>query len=244
MRIYVLDDYEEMSMKAASIVASQIILKPDSVIGLATGSTPLGMYRELVKMHKKGILDFSQVITFNLDEYVGIPPEHPQSYHYYMYNNFFNHLNMKKENINIPPGDEKSVHKVCEDYEQRLCSVGRIDLQVTGIGTNGHVGFNEPDQELNVNTHLIDLKEETIEANSRFFSSPEEVPRQAISMGMGSIMKAKKIIMLANGPNKAKPIEGVVKGKISTQLPASLVQLHPDVTLILDGEAANIFDLE
>lgn len=238
MRIYVLDNYEEISMKAASILASQIILKPDSVLGLATGSTPLGMYRELVKMHKKGILDFSQVITFNLDEYVGIPPEHPQSYHYYMYNNFFNHLNMKKENINIPPGDEKSVHKVCEDYEQKLRSVSRIDLQVTGIGTNGHVGFNEPDQELNVNTHLIDLKEETIEANSRFFSSPEEVPRQAISMGMGSIMKAKKIIMLANGPNKAKPIEEVVNGKISTQLPASLVQLHPDVTLILDGEAA------
>lgn len=242
MRLHIVDDYEELSIKAATIVASQITLKPDTVLGLATGSTPLGMYRNLVKMYQQDLVDFSEVVTFNLDEYLGLGPEHPQSYHYYMFENFFNQVNVSEENINIPPGDREDVERVCAEYDKKIASYGGIDLQVLGIGVNGHIGFNEPDNKLKTATHVVQLTEETIEANSRFFSSKEEVPKKAISMGVGPIMQAKKILLLANGEKKARAIMKSISGEITTEVPASLLQLHPEVTIIVDRAAAKLID--
>ncbi|AGB40763.1 glucosamine-6-phosphate isomerase [Halobacteroides halobius DSM 5150] len=238
MRLHVVEDYKEMSAKAANIVSSQIILKPNSVLGLATGSTPLGMYENLVEMHKRGSVDFSEVITFNLDEYLNLPLEHPQSYHHYMYNNFFDHINIASENINIPPANKENLEEVCLKYDRRIRKAGGIDLQVLGIGVNGHIGFNEPDHKLKTGTHVVDLAKETIEANSRFFATKKGVPRQAISMGMSSIMRAQKILLLASGEQKAQAIKKTISGKITTEVPASLLQLHTDVTIVVDEAAA------
>ncbi|WP_288054039.1 glucosamine-6-phosphate deaminase, partial [Caloranaerobacter azorensis] len=176
MKVLIVKDYEEMSRKAANIVASQIILKPDSVIGLATGDTPKGMYRELIKLYNNGDIDFANIKTFNLDEYYGLPKENPQSYHYYMMENLFKHVNIKKENIHIPNGMVENIEKECEEYEKKIQQAGGIDLQVLGIGRNGHIGFNEPDLKFEAKTHLVELDEDTIKANSRFFNSIEEVP--------------------------------------------------------------------
>ncbi|KPU27374.1 glucosamine-6-phosphate deaminase [Caloranaerobacter sp. TR13] len=240
MKVIIVKDYEEMSRKAANIVASQIILKPDSVIGLATGDTPKGMYRELIRLYNNGDIDFANIKTFNLDEYYGLPKENPQSYHYYMMENLFNHVNIKKENIHIPNGMTESIEKECEEYEKKIQQAGGIDLQVLGIGRNGHIGFNEPDLKFEAKTHLVELDEDTIKANSRFFNSIQEVPTKAISMGIKTIMHARKILLLASGKEKAEAIYKAVKGKIIPEVPASVLQLHPDVIVIADKEAASL----
>ncbi|MBU4472735.1 MAG: glucosamine-6-phosphate deaminase [Actinomycetia bacterium] len=234
MEIKPINSYNKMSKLAAEMVAEQIINKPNTVLGLATGSTPVGMYRELVRMHREGDLDLSQVKTFNLDEYLGLSPEHSQSYHYYMYENFFKYVNIREENIHIPKGNAEDPVQECLDYEKKIKGLGGIDLQILGIGVNGHVGFNEPNINLEARTHIIQLSNETITANSRFFKNLDEVPKKAITMGMATIMKSKKIILMAWGAEKKKPILKVISGPIATEVPASLLQVHNDVILIVD----------
>lgn len=242
MRIIVVDNYEEMSKRAARMIASQVMLKPDSVLGLATGDTPLGMYKELVKLFKNEEVDFNEVRTFNLDEYYGLNSKSPHSYYSYMINNLFNHINIDRENINVPSGMAKDINTVCIEYENKIKEAGGIDMQVLGIGGNGHIGFNEPDVNFEAETHLVNLDEQTIKANSRFFNSIEDVPVKAISMGIKTIMNSKKIILLVSGISKAEVIEKAIKGKINPNLPASILQLHNDVTIILDKEAASFLD--
>lgn len=237
MKIIKADNYEHMSMRAARIMASQIALKNNSVIGLATGDTPLGMYREIIKMHKDKELDFSKVKTFNLDEYYGLNRDNENSYYFYMMNNFFKYINMRKENINIPNGMTENIEAECSNYDKKIKVSGGIDIQILGIGVNGHIGFNEPNTSFEVGTHLVELEKETIKSNSRFFDSPEEVPTKAISMGIKTIMQSRAIILLASGEKKAAAIEKTVKGKISTAVPASILQLHNNVTLIVDKAA-------
>jgi glucosamine-6-phosphate deaminase len=239
MRIIVVDNYEEMSKRAAKMIASQVILKPDSVLGLATGDTPLGMYKELIELYKKDEVDFNEVRTFNLDEYYGLNRKNPQSYFSYMVNNLFNHININRENINVPSGMAKDINAVCLEYENKIKEAGGIDMQVLGVGGNGHIGFNEPNVNFEAETHLVNLDEQTIEANSRFFDSIKDVPIKAISMGIKTIMNSKKIILLASGTSKAEVIEKAIKGKINPNVPASILQLHNDVTIILDKEAAS-----
>lgn len=238
MRIIIEDNYEALSKKAALMVAGQILLKPNTVLGLATGSTPILMYRELVRMHKEEDLDFSEVITFNLDEYVGLDRNDKNSYYYYMFENFFNHVNIKMENIFIPNGMADNLEEECKRYERLIEEKGGIDLQILGIGKNGHIGFNEPDLKFEATTHVVKLDDETIKANSRFFNRIDEVPRFAISMGIKTIMHSKKIILLANGEEKAEAVYKAIYGPIVPNHPASVLQLHPDVTFILDRNAA------
>ncbi|SHI91876.1 glucosamine-6-phosphate deaminase [Geosporobacter subterraneus DSM 17957] len=238
MKIYVEENYQKLSKKAAYILASQVRLKPDSVLGLATGDTPLGMYRELAAMHQEEDLDFKEVKTFNLDEYYGLEKENPQSYHYYMMENFFKYVNIQEKNIHIPDGQAPDIEEACRRYEQLIRLMGGIDLQVLGIGRNGHIGFNEPDVKFEATTHLVQLDEDTIQANARFFDSIHKVPTQAISMGIKTIMQAKKIVLLASGREKREVIQRALEGKISPELPASVLQLHNDVVVILDREAA------
>jgi len=240
MKIYIVEDYRQLSLKAAAIVAGQINVKPNAVLGLATGSTPEGMYSELVRLYRAGAVDFSEVKTFNLDEYAGLDPGHPQSYHYYMHHHLFNHVNIPAGNIHLPCGNAADITAGCREYDQKIAAAGGIDLQVLGIGVNGHIGFNEPGESLSVGTHLIDLSQETIEANSRFFASAEEVPRQAVTMGMGSIMKARRILLLASGKNKARAIQETVCGRVTPRVPASFLQLHRRAILIIDREAASL----
>lgn len=240
MRIYVSKDYEEMSKKAANIVAAQIYLKPNSVIGLATGSTPLLMYKELVRLHKEEGLDFSEVTTFNLDEYIGLPEEDVNSYHYYMFNHFFEHINIKRENIHIPDGMASDIDTECENYERMIMAHGGIDLQVLGIGKNGHIGFNEPDVKFETATHKVRLDEETINANARFFDHIDQVPKYAVSMGIKTIMHAKKVLLLANGSTKAEAVFKSVYGGITPETPASILQVHQDVTIVLDEGGASL----
>lgn len=242
MRIIIGKDYDEISKKAALIVAAQVVLEPACVLGLATGSTPLGLYRELIAMYQRGELDFSGVTTFNLDEYYPITPDHPQSYHYFMYQNLFNHINVNPEKIHLPSGMADPVEAECTNYERLIAAAGGIDLQVLGIGVNGHIGFNEPNSSLHARTHLVDLKQETIKANSRFFQSEADVPRQALTMGIGSILKARRILLLASGGNKAEAIKETVQGLVTTECPATFLQTHPNVTLLLDQEAAALLE--
>jgi glucosamine-6-phosphate deaminase len=243
MTIFICQDYEEMSKKAANIVAAQLIIKPKSVLGLATGSTPAGMYEQLVKLYNQDDLDFSEVTTFNLDEYYPIQKTNEQSYYYYMRTNLFNHINVNDHSINIPNGETTNIQKECYDYDDAIYLHGGIDLQVLGIGNNGHIGFNEPDVRFESGTHLVKLDEETIKANARFFGSQEEVPTKAISMGIRTIMHSKKIVLLASGQSKAHIIEQMLLGDITPNVPASILQLHNEVTLILDKDAAsNIFE--
>lgn len=240
MKIHIVEDYEQLSLKAAAIVASQVILKNNAVLGLATGSTPEGMYRQLVQLNREGIVDFSEVVTFNLDEYLGLSPDHPQSYYHFMHHHLFNHVNIAAQNIHIPSGQPENLEQFCLAYDQKIADAGGIDLQVLGIGGNGHIGFNEPDRYLKMQTNIVDLTEETIEANSRFFDTPGEVPRQAVTMGMGSIMSAQRILLLASGKSKAAVIKETFSGKITTGIPASFLQLHREVIMILDKEAASL----
>lgn len=238
MRIIIANDYDDMSKKAAYLIGSQLMLKPNSVLGFATGSTPIGTYKELINIYKNGIIDFSEVTAFNLDEYFELPKDNPQSYDYFMKMNLFNHVNIDEENTNIPNGMCDNIERECADYERKMREAGGIDLQLLGIGRNGHIGFNEPRDNFKSDTHLVLLDEDTIEANSRFFDSMEDVPTKALSMGIGSIMRAKKIVLLASGEGKAEAIYNTVKGPITPKVPASILQLHPDVTIIVDKEAA------
>ena len=238
MKVYVEPSYEAMSRVAAQLVGAQVRLYPNSVLGLATGGTPVGMYKELVRMHKEEGLDFSQITTFNLDEYYPLSRESDQSYYYYMTENLFGHVNICKDHIHIPNGEAEDVDLECRNYEKQIQEAGGIDLQVLGIGNNGHIGFNEPDDAFAKTTHRVDLVEETIQANSRFFDSIDQVPKQALSMGIGSIIQAKKIVLLANGAHKAKIIAETIYGDVRPQVPSTILQFHPDVTFILDQEAA------
>ncbi|WP_303104708.1 glucosamine-6-phosphate deaminase [uncultured Mitsuokella sp.] len=237
MRVIITNSYDEMSKEAAKIVAGQIYLKPDSVLGLATGSTPLQMYKKLIAVHEMVGLDFSQVTSFNLDEYIGMSPDNPQSYHYFMKHNFFDFINIKPENIFIPDGMAKDIDAEGRRYDALIEEKGGIDLQILGIGRNAHIGFNEPDIKFEATTHKVKLDDETIEANSRFFENESEVPRYAISMGIKTIMLAKKVVLLASGSNKAEAVYNAVYGSISPSAPASILQLHRDVTVIVDKEA-------
>ncbi|MEK6264675.1 MAG: glucosamine-6-phosphate deaminase [Clostridium sp.] len=239
MRIIVVDNYEEMSWKAASLVSSQMILKPNTILGLATGDTPLGMYSELIKLYNKKEIDFREVKSFNLDEYYGIDENNNQSYYYYMMNNFFKHINISHENINVPNGDAENIYEECLRYENEIKKSGGIDIQVLGIGVNGHIGFNEPDINFEAETHLVNLDDTTIESNSRLFKRIEDVPTKAISMGIKTIMYSKRIVLLASGLSKADAIYKTINGKINPETPASILQLHQDVTVILDKEAAS-----
>ena len=237
MRVIVCNDYDEMSIKAAKLVASQITLKPNCVMGLATGSTPIGLYDRLVEMEKMGEVDFSDVTTFNLDEYYPISPKNDQSYRYFMNKHLFSKVNIDIKRTHVPNGETDDPDAECERYEKLINAAGGIDLQILGIGQNGHIGFNEPDINLNTVTHLTDLTESTIDANSRFFASSDEVPTKAITMGMASVLKSRKIILLASGRTKAAVVAELLKDSINTSVPATLLNVHPDVVLICDREA-------
>lgn len=240
MEILIFDDYQALSKEAARIVAGRITRKPKLVLGLATGSTPLGMYEELIKVNRLRKVSFTQVTTFNLDEYFPITRENSQSYYSYMWHNFWSKVDLNMENAHIPDGSPGDAAAVCLNYEKKIEAVGGIDLQVLGIGENGHIGFNEPGASLSANTHLVKLSEETIKANSRFFPSVNEVPKEAITMGIGTIMKAKEIVLLAAGENKAGVIKETLTGAISTQVPASMLQAHPKVKVLLDKGAGKL----
>ena len=237
MKIIVADDYKGMSRKAAAIIASQVTLKADSVLGLATGSTPIGMYEQLVEWHKAGELDFSAVKTVNLDEYVGLAPDHDQSYRYFMNDNLFNHVNIDKANTHVPNGLAADPAVECERYDRVVEEMGGVDIQVLGMGHNGHIGFNEPADHFPLGTNLVDLQESTINANARFFASKDEVPKQAMTMGIHTIMKAKKILVVVNGEGKADIVKKAFTGPVTPQVPASILQLHPDVVLVGDKAA-------
>ena len=237
MRVIVCNDYEEMSVRAAKLVASQMILKPDCVLGLATGSTPIGMYDKLVEMNEAGDIDFSEVTTFNLDEYYPISPSNNQSYRYFMNEHLFDRVNIDKSRTFIPDGMAEDPAAECEKYEAMINSYGGVDLQILGIGQNGHIGFNEPDVNLNTTTHLTELTQSTIDANSRFFASRDEVPTKALTMGMASILKSRKIVLLASGRAKAAVVAELLKESINTSVPATLLNVHPDVVLICDKDA-------
>ena len=230
-------DYAEMSRKTARIIAALVQLKPHCVLGLATGSTPVGTYKELIRLHLEEELDFSNVTTVNLDEYYRLGPEHEQSYRYFMQQNLFDHINIPPENTHVPDGLTRDVARTCAEYDNLVASLGGTDIQLVGIGDNGHIAFNEPNTVFVADTHLVDLDEDTIKANARFFASEADVPRQAITMGMRSIFSAKLILLLASGPNKASAIARMIKGPIDPQLPASILQLHPNVVVIAGKEA-------
>lgn len=232
MKVIKTNSYLETSICAAEILAEQIRNKPNSVLGLATGSSPIGMYKELIKMNQEGKLDFSKITSINLDEYYGLSPENDQSYRYFMNENLFNHVNIRKEFTYVPDGLTKDPEAECAAYDRRIEEVGGIDLQVLGMGLNGHVGFNEPDDHFPVGTHLVTLEESTIEANSRFFASKDEVPTQALSMGLKGIMTAKKIVMIVHGKAKEETLEKALHGPVTPLVPASILQLHPDVTVV------------
>lgn len=242
MKIISAKDYAELSKKAADIVAEQLKAKPDSVLGLATGSSPVGLYKELIARYEAGELDFAPVHSVNLDEYVGLGPDHDQSYRYFMNDNLFNHVNILPENTNVPNGLAPDLDAECLRYEGVIAALGGIDLQVLGIGHDGHIAFNEPDSVFPKITHSTGLTEMTVEANKRFFAKKEDVPRQALTMGIGSIMKARKIIMVANGAGKAEVLAKAFKGPVTPEVPASILQFHPDFTLIADEEALSVLN--
>ncbi len=236
MKVIKAKDYDQLSKIAADIIAAQVIVKPDCVLGLATGSSPIGIYEYLVKKYENGELDFGETVSVNLDEYVGLGGDHGQSYRYFMQEHLFDHVNIKPENTFVPNGCADDLNAECREYDARIRRLGGIDLQLLGIGFDGHIGFNEPDDFFIGETHVADLLPSTVEANSRFFESVDAVPKQAISMGMGSIMQARKILLIANGKKKAEVIERAINGKITPQLPASLLQLHGDVTVVYSEE--------
>lgn len=240
MTIYVEKDYEAMSKAAAEMLLDQVKEKKDAVLGLATGSTPIGMYDEVVKAYEKGEADFSDVVSYNLDEYYPIKHDNDQSYHYFMKETLFKHINIKPENTHVPSGETDDVEKTSREYDEAIYSLGGVDLQVLGIGNNGHIGFNEPAPVFAKGTGLVDLTESTISANSRFFASIDEVPKKAVSMGIATIMTAKKIMLMASGKGKAEIIAATILGEITPDVPASALQLHRDVTFFLDEEAASV----
>jgi glucosamine-6-phosphate deaminase len=249
MLVVVHEDYHAMSKKGAEIIASRIRRKPNLVLGLATGSTPLGLYKELIKLHKNDGLDFSQVVTFNLDEYIGVPPEHEQSYHYFMWENLFKHIKINASLVHIPQGmygdlkissfeTDAKIEQSCAWYEDEIKRYGGIDIQVLGIGGDGHIAFNEPGSSLGSRTRIKTLTGKTVKDNSRFFKSVKDVPRYAITMGVGTIMEAKELLLLANGEEKADAVKAAVEGPITAMCPASALQLHRKVIILTDKKAA------
>jgi len=240
MQVYVYKNAELAAKAAATVFASQLLKKPDSVFGFATGSTPIPMYQELIRLNKEGIIDFSQCRTWNLDEYVGLTGDHPCSYRYFMNEQLFNHINIKMENTHVPCGVNPDMDKEAADYDAAIFAAGGIDVQLLGIGHNGHIGFNEPADTFIFNTHVMDLTESTIDANARFFNNRDEVPRHAISMGIGNIMLAKRIVMIATGKGKAEAIRGSIKGDADPKNQASILRFHQDVQYFLDEEAASL----
>lgn len=238
MNIYKVKDYAELSSKAASIIASQLILKPDCVLGLATGSSPVGTYKKLIEWYQKGLVDFSKVTSVNLDEYKGLSADNDQSYRYFMNTNLFDHVNIDKEKTYVPNGLEPDSQKACDQYNAIIARAGGIDLQLLGLGHNGHIGFNEPADHFPAVTHCVDLTASTIEANKRFFASEADVPRQAYTMGIQNIMSARRILVIVSGADKAEILKKVVNGPITPQVPASVLQLHGDVTIVADEAAA------
>ncbi len=237
MKIIKAKDYEQMSRMAANILSAQVIMKPDCVLGLATGSTPIGAYNQLIEWYKKGDIDFSGITTVNLDEYKGLSPENDQSYRYFMNTHLFDHVNIDKSRTFVPNGLEADSAKACSDYDQIIADCGGIDLQLLGLGNNGHIGFNEPADAFAKGTHCVQLTQSTIDANARFFASLDEVPREAYTMGIGTIMLAKKIVVVVNGSGKADIVKKAFFGPITPQVPASILQLHSDVTVVGDADA-------
>jgi len=239
MLVYIKENFNDMSKEGARIVAELVRKKPNCVLGFATGGTPLGMYKELIRMHKEQGLDFSKVTTFNLDEYVSLPPEHDQSYHYFMWENLFKHINVDRRFVNIPMGMAQDIGAHCEWYEAQIMKVGGIDLQILGIGANGHIAFNEPGSSLGSRTRIKTLTGTTREANARFFKNPNEVPKYAITMGVGTIMDAKELLLLASSEGKADAIKATCEGPITAMWPATIVQMHRLATVIVDKAAAS-----
>lgn len=229
-----------MSRKAANIISAQVIMKPNCTLGLATGSTPLGIYDQLTEWYKKGDLDFSAVHSVNLDEYRGLPKENDQSYYYFMHKNLFDRVNIRSENTNVPNGMEPDAEKECRRYEKLIADLGGIDLQLLGLGHNGHIGFNEPGEAFEKESHCVDLQERTIEANKRFFESADEVPRQAYTMGIKTIMQAKKILVAVSGEDKAEIVKKAFFGPVTPTVPASILQMHNDVTVVADEAALSL----
>ena len=240
MRIVRAKDYNDMSRKAANILSAQVIMKPNCVLGLATGSTPIGTYAQLVEWYNKGDLDFSNVTTVNLDEYRGLDRENDQSYYYFMNRHLFGKVNVNHERTFLPDGTEKDSEKACADYNQIIEDVGGVDLQLLGLGHNGHIGFNEPGDVFKAKTHCVDLTETTIKANQRFFASIDDVPRQAYTMGIQTIMQARKILVVVSGEDKAGIVKEAFFGPITPKVQASVLQLHPDVTVVADEAALSL----
>ena len=237
MKVYCAKDYEQASKVAAAIISAQVLMKPDCVLGLATGSTPIGTYEQLIKRYKEGELDFSQVHSINLDEYRGLRPDNDQSYRYFMNTHLFDFVNIDKKNTFVPDGLEEDKEKACRDYDEIIRVHGGVDLQVLGLGHNGHIGFNEPDSCFAKGTHCVTLAESTVAANARLFSSADEVPKEAYTMGIQSIMQAKKILVIVSGESKKEIVKKAFYGPITPQVPASVLQLHPDVTIVGDEAA-------
>jgi len=239
MKIFVAENYEDMSRTCADFIAAQVKGKASSVLGLATGSTPIGTYQELIKMHKAGEVDFSAVTTFNLDEYYPIQKSSDQSYDYFMKEQLFNHINIDFARVHIPNGEAADIAAECEAYERKIKAAGGVDFQILGIGLNGHIGFNEPDDTFAARTHQVRLDDSTIEANARFFASKDDVPKQAVTMGIGTIMMAKTVLLMINGAKKAEIAKQTILGGITPRVPASVLQLHQNVLVVLDKDASS-----
>lgn len=240
MRIICAKDYKDVSRKAANIISAQVILKPDSVLGLATGSSPIGTYQQLIKWYEKGDLDFSQVRTVNLDEYVGLSAANEQSYVHFMRENFFNHINIDPRNTHLPNGLELDADRQCAHYDSIIRHLGGVDLQLLGIGHNGHIGFNEPADEFVKGTHCVELTQNTIDANARFFENEDQVPKKAYTMGILDILQAKRVVMIVTGESKAQILKDAFCGPVTPRVPASIMQLHPDFTLVADEAAMSL----
>ncbi len=244
MRLIKAKDYQEASRQVANIISAQVILRPDSVLGLATGSSPIGAYRQLIEWYNKGDVDFSRVRSVNLDEYVGLAPSHEQSYAYFMYHNFFDFINIKPENVHLPDGLDPDAEGQGKKYDALIRSLGGVDLQLLGIGRDGHIGFNEPCGEFVKGTHCVELTQDTREANARFFGSIDLVPKTAYTMGILDIMQARRVVMIASGSSKAAILKDAFWGPVTPQIPASILQLHPDFTLVADEEALAMVNQE
>ena len=244
MRLIKAKDYQEASRQVANIISAQVILRPDSVLGLATGSSPIGAYRQLIEWYNKGDVDFSRVRSVNLDEYVGLAPSHEQSYAYFMYHNFFDFINIKPENVHLPDGLDLDAEGQGKKYDALIRSLGGVDLQLLGIGRDGHIGFNEPCGEFVKGTHCVELTQDTREANARFFGSIDLVPKTAYTMGILDIMQARRVVMIATGSSKAAILKDAFWGPVTPQIPASILQLHPDFTLVADEEALAMVNQE
>ena len=241
MRIIKAKDYAEMSRKAANIIAAQVVAKPNCVLGLATGGTPVGTYKSLIEdWYKVGDLSFAEVTTVNLDEYRGLPRTNDQSYWYFMHENLFNHVDVRPDAVHVPNGENPDAEAACSEYDAIIKAVGGVDLQLLGIGHDGHIGFNEPADHFSKGTNCVALTEQTIEANKRFFASKDDVPRQAYTMGVGTIMNARKVLLIASGKDKAEIIKKSFFGPVTPEVPASILQMHPDFTLVADEAALSL----